>query len=136
MSVHIRSLFIACKAIMAAHLSPNTLDVFGHDAATKFAGIFGLQRTPDAILAGIIACELRRLVRSAVHAIQFWLPFPGAPANQCARGEHGEVPGCRVFHVSKGVRGLWPEDVDDCGELDGIVEAVAALEAWVKILGL
>lgn len=93
------SLYAACRALVTAHNLPQTLDVFGHHAAAKFANIFDLHRNAQRNPAGLIAQELRRLVRKAVHAIQYWMPMAGAPVNDYARAQPARYQDVEYFAV-------------------------------------
>lgn len=43
--------------------------------------------TPQSVPARLVPAESKTLVRRAVHAIQYWLPLPGAKVNEYAHGE-------------------------------------------------
>ena len=147
------SLFIACRALFAAHRNPENLTLFGHNAAAKFAGIFNLhaQRTRDLNPAARIATHLRRLVRAAVHAIQYWVPLAGAPPNEYAGTEPAKYGGQGVEYFTAISVGQWEcpwewqeEVIDEEGEVlegtmwgqfEGGVEGVVASEEWVEVVG-
>lgn len=71
MLIFFRSLFVACEAILQANDSPQARDLFGKKAAGRFASIFELERTANVHPAKLIGTELRRLVRSAAHTMDY-----------------------------------------------------------------
>jgi hypothetical protein len=50
------------------------MDIFGKNAARRFARVLNLPRHPSSNSANMIAGQLKALVRNAKKSIEFWFP--------------------------------------------------------------
>jgi len=127
-----RTLFATCKAILAAHKSPDAVRLFGKDAASKFAGMLDLRSHLGVDAGAVIASQLRKLVEEAATAIQWWLPLhdPDASSPNPNLTVYADVE----YFTAVTVQHLWDETYPE--SVDSGIDVETASPAWLQLVGV